>query len=151
VLRPVCIAEERTNDTAAGAATCTPARHVIPSGNWPRQLAFFRLALFVNQLKRTRRNLERIKTRPAAARGIPRVSPVVAFVVSLVPAFVPRSPSPPCRRARVGNPLETLEMLKDQHRRSMRNVSSASCCRPADAPVLIAVPFAYLLNTFTRG
>jgi len=147
----VCIAEERTNDTAAGAATCTPARHVIPSGNWPRQLAFFRLALFVNQLKRTRRNLERIKTRPAAARGIPRVSPVVAFVVSLVPAFVPRSPSPPCRRARVGNSLETLEMLKDQHRGSMRNVSSASCCRPADAPVLIAVPFAYLLNTFTRG
>lgn len=44
------------------------------------QAAFFRLALFVNQLKRIRRNLERIKT----PRGsIPRVSPVVFVVVLL--------------------------------------------------------------------
>lgn len=34
--------------------------------------AFFRLALFVNQLKRIRRNLERIKT---PGGSIPRVSP----------------------------------------------------------------------------
>lgn len=39
--------------------------------------AFFRLALFVNQLKRIRRNLERIKT---PGGSIPRVSPVVVLV-----------------------------------------------------------------------
>lgn len=52
------------------------------TGNQP---AFFRLALFVNQLKRIRRNLERIKM----PRGnIPRVSPVVVVVVVVVLVIV---------------------------------------------------------------
>lgn len=47
--------------------------HQASTGREP----FFRLALFVNQLKRIRRNLERIKT---PGGSIPRVSPVVVVV-----------------------------------------------------------------------
>lgn len=72
-------AREGTSDTAAkpvylGTSTARYSIRQQPGANQ----AFFRLALFVNQLKRIRRNLERIKT---PSGSIPRVSLVVVVVV----------------------------------------------------------------------
>lgn len=65
--------------------TCRYHGVLFHQANRAPQPAFFRLALFVNQLKRIRRNLERIKT----PRGnIPRVSPIVVVVVVFAFVFV---------------------------------------------------------------
>lgn len=79
-----CIAraEERASDTervTKSAYLVLPRRVISIRQQQPgANPAFFRLELFVNQLKRIRRNLERIKT---PGGSIPRVSPVVFVTV----------------------------------------------------------------------
>lgn len=131
-------AEERTNDTAAvgnslRVCTTTTACYSI------RQPAFFRLVLFANQLKRIRRNLERIK-RPRGS--IPRVSPValvvsdvVVVVVVLVVVVVENSYVL----------VQELETRRNVSRMKRANEQARSNLRP------IGVPFCCFLNMFTRA
>lgn len=146
---------ERTNDTAAGTATCTPVlQRVIRTTG--QQAGFFRLALFVNQLKRTRRNLERIKIRAARggdggdARHSVRFSPSFDFVVVSsrlrllrsafsFPAF-PRAPSRNCCRSQeLGRSMRNVSRERSSPRLSMRSAMQRA---------LIGVPFGCFVNAF---